>query len=210
MLPEEQIESIKKQLIQHVESTFPEETKDIARRNIETMNPEELEGFLRKNGMLENLDGGNSKEQCIFCSIVSRKIPSYPISEISSALAVLDINPISIGNSIIIPKNHGTLKKIPTEISSLASDISKKIKKEFSPKKIIERKTSLFNHGVLNLIPVYENETFNSERRRATKEELEQNQKALTKAKEKPMPAKPKKEKTKIKSADLWLPKRFP
>src|SRR3989344_8290700 len=142
MLPEEQIESIKKQLIQHVESTFPEETRDIARRNIETMNPGELEGFLRKNGMLENLDGGNSKEQCIFCSIVSRKIPSYPISEISSALAVLDINPISIGNSIIIPKNHGTLKKIPTEISSFVSDISKKIKKEFSPKKIIERKTN--------------------------------------------------------------------
>src|SRR3990167_1283909 len=106
MLPEEQIESIKKQLIQHVESTFPEETRDIARRNIETMNPGELEGFLRKNGMLENLDGGNSKEQLIFCLIFFKKIPSFPISEIRSAFGFFDIKPISNGKSNIIPKNH--------------------------------------------------------------------------------------------------------
>ena len=46
------------------------------------------------------------KEECIFCKIKNKDIPSKIIFENDSHLAFLDIFPISKGHTIIIPKNH--------------------------------------------------------------------------------------------------------
>ena len=43
---------------------------------------------------------------CIFCKIVSGDIPCYKIYEDESILAFLDINPVSAGHTLIIPKEH--------------------------------------------------------------------------------------------------------
>jgi histidine triad (HIT) family protein len=43
---------------------------------------------------------------CIFCKIISGKIPSEKLYENDHALAVLDINPIHYGHALIIPKQH--------------------------------------------------------------------------------------------------------
>ena len=45
-------------------------------------------------------------ETCIFCKIVKGEIPSKKIFENDSVVAFLDINPISKGHSLVIPKNH--------------------------------------------------------------------------------------------------------
>jgi histidine triad (HIT) family protein len=45
-------------------------------------------------------------EECIFCQIVARKIPSHVLFENDNILAFLDIFPISEGHTIVIPKNH--------------------------------------------------------------------------------------------------------
>ena len=43
---------------------------------------------------------------CIFCKIVRGEIPSNKIYEDNLVLAFLDIRPISMGHTLVIPKSH--------------------------------------------------------------------------------------------------------
>lgn len=43
---------------------------------------------------------------CIFCDIVSKKIPSRIVYEDEKVLAMLDISPLSKGHTVILPKKH--------------------------------------------------------------------------------------------------------
>ena len=47
-----------------------------------------------------------SSQDCIFCKIVRGEAPSRKIHEDSDVIAFLDINPASIGHTLIIPKKH--------------------------------------------------------------------------------------------------------
>lgn len=46
------------------------------------------------------------KTDCIFCNIISKKIPSYQVFEDELFIGFLDIFPLSRGNTLLIPKNH--------------------------------------------------------------------------------------------------------
>lgn len=61
------------------------------------------------------------KMNCIFCKIIAGDIPSYKIYEDEYLLAFLDINPISPGHILVIPKEH-TL-----DINTIDNDILLKI-----------------------------------------------------------------------------------
>jgi histidine triad (HIT) family protein len=204
MLSEEQITQIKEQLIQQIDSTFPEENKEQAKQEVLSMNSEQLEAFLEKNNMVQSNQG---EQKCIFCSIISGEIPSTVIDENKDAIATLEINPISSGHILIIPKKHGSLEKIPKYLTTFSDKISKKINSKLKPKNILIEKTSLFGHDILNLIPVYKDETINSERKQASKEELAELQKTLVGKKKEIV----KKQKVKkVDSKNLWLPRRIP
>ncbi len=43
---------------------------------------------------------------CLFCKIIEGSIPSYKIYEDNNVYAFLDINPVSKGHTLIIPKVH--------------------------------------------------------------------------------------------------------
>jgi len=45
-------------------------------------------------------------EDCIFCKIIKGEIPCFKVYEDNSVLAFEDINPISEGHTLIIPKKH--------------------------------------------------------------------------------------------------------
>jgi len=45
-------------------------------------------------------------EDCIFCKIVKGEIPSFKVYEDEKVFAFGDINPISAGHTLIIPKRH--------------------------------------------------------------------------------------------------------
>ena len=45
-------------------------------------------------------------ENCIFCKIVNKEIPSYTVYEDENFLAFLDIHPQSPGHVQVIPKKH--------------------------------------------------------------------------------------------------------
>lgn len=45
-------------------------------------------------------------EDCIFCSIVAGDVPSRSVYEDEDTFAFLDVNPLSRGHTLVIPKGH--------------------------------------------------------------------------------------------------------
>ncbi len=55
-------------------------------------------------------------DQCIFCGIVAKQIPSTFVYEDDSTIAILDINPANKGHTLVMPKTHAeTLMDIQSE-----------------------------------------------------------------------------------------------
>ena len=46
-------------------------------------------------------------DQCVFCRIIARQIPSYVVYENSKYVAFLDNAPFSKGHTLVCPKKHG-------------------------------------------------------------------------------------------------------
>jgi len=206
MLSDEEADEIKQKLISHVESAFPAEQILEAKKQIESMNSEQLESFLERNKLVKHEnDSEKEKTDCVFCSIASGKIKSVSIDEDENAIAVLEINPISKGHAMVIPKNHE--EKPSKEALALAKKVSKKIKKKLAPKEVEISESKLFGHGIINILPVYDKETFKSERKPAKIEELDKVKEELER--EKPKKERKKTKVEKIKEV-LWLPKRIP
>jgi len=71
-----------------------------------------------------------SNAACIFCKIVKGDIPSFKLFESDKVLAFLDINPLSRGHALVIPKYHGEkLLDIPDDQLSEILPVVKKLVK---------------------------------------------------------------------------------
>ncbi|KAB5526410.1 HIT-like domain-containing protein [Coniochaeta sp. 2T2.1] len=67
---------------------------------------------------------------CIFCKIIKGEIPCFKLFESEKTLAFLDVNPLSRGHALVIPKFHGEkLTDIPDEHLSEILPIAKKLVK---------------------------------------------------------------------------------
>ena len=65
---------------------------------------------------------------CIFCKIVKGEIPSYTIYEDEIVKVFLDINPVSNGHCLIIPKKHfENIIDIDLETLSHIDKVTKKL-----------------------------------------------------------------------------------
>jgi diadenosine tetraphosphate (Ap4A) HIT family hydrolase len=210
----EQIENLKKQIISQIESTFPEDKKSSAIKQIKEMGDEQFLKFLKNNQLIDFSDETNESQLNIqnetpFRLIIEKKIPSYFIEENKDSVAVLEINPISKAHIIIIPKKQiKNSEKIPSSLFTLAKKISKRITSNFKPKEISILSSNILGEIIIQILPVYDKESLSSKRNPASKEELEELQKILEK---KPKPKKIKKAKiSKIKEQKIWIPKRIP
>jgi histidine triad (HIT) family protein len=212
MLEEDQIEGIKKQLIEQINSTFPEDKKQEAIQKIEVMNNEELEQFLIQNNLIKS-DGSQPSgegQKCIFCSIVFGDITSTKIAENENAIAILEINPLSKGHTLVIPKEHK--QEISNETKEFAEQIKNLLKEKLSPKDIVLEQKEMFGHGAIDLIPVYGEEEL-KQRTQASPEELEELQKQLsgnTPTQEKPKENSTEEPSQEINEKNTWLPIRIP
>ena len=131
MISLEQAKQIKEQLLSQIEN-FPEDKRETAKSQIETMNSQELEQFLIQNKLIKGPGQETAQEQAVFRLIVEEKIPSFKIDENKQAIAILEINPISKGHSMILLKEPViSTDKIPSQAFSLAKKIAKKIKTKF-------------------------------------------------------------------------------
>ncbi len=180
----EEASKIKEHLLIQLDN-FPEDKRAQVSEQINSMTDEQIEAFVKQNN-LNHLGG-----QCIFCSIVAAKTPSYKIGEDSNAIAILELNPLSKGHSLIIPKEH--LDKVPDSVDLLAQEISRKLKKKFNPNEIKINELKIMDHALLEVIPIYGNET---EKRQASEEELKSLQEEILKVEEIPIPEKPEEVKT--------------
>ncbi|KAK3942081.1 HIT-like domain-containing protein [Diplogelasinospora grovesii] len=65
---------------------------------------------------------------CIFCKIVKGDIPCFKLFESEKTLAFLDINPLSRGHALVIPKYHGEkLTDIPDDSLVELLPVAKKL-----------------------------------------------------------------------------------
>jgi histidine triad (HIT) family protein len=70
----------------------------------------------------------NFDESCIFCKIVSKQAPSSILYEDEEVMAFLDIRPLYLGHTQVIPKKHFIdILDIPVELLSRVHSIAKHI-----------------------------------------------------------------------------------
>lgn len=66
----------------------------------------------------------NLVEDCIFCKIIGQEIPCHKVYEDSHYLAFLDINPIDVAHTILIPKYHAeNFLELPFEYMNKLGEI---------------------------------------------------------------------------------------
>ncbi|MBU3906901.1 MAG: HIT domain-containing protein [Nanoarchaeota archaeon] len=211
MLSPEQAEQIKSQIIAQIEQNFPQDKKNDAKSQIMAMNDEELEVFLKRNSLIQGTEDTVQNQECVFCSIIKGDTSSYKIDENQDAIAVLEINPISKGHSLIIPKEHiSSADELPSEAFNLAKQVAKRIKSKFNPKDVVISSTKAFNHIIINLLPIYEQEHLGSQRTKENTETLEKIQKEIEKIPEPKKPEIIEKEKPRELEGKIRLPRRIP
>ncbi|RDW73893.1 HIT protein [Coleophoma crateriformis] len=67
---------------------------------------------------------------CIFCKIIKGDIPSFKLFESDKVFAFLDIQPLSKGHALVIPKHHGEkLVDIPDDQLAEILPVVKKLVK---------------------------------------------------------------------------------
>ena len=79
-----------------------------------------------------------SESSCIFCKIVAGEIPSIDVYENEHVLAFMDINPISTGHVLVIPKGHWSdLYTMPDEqlghVSAIVRKVAIAVRKALNP-----------------------------------------------------------------------------
>ncbi|MFX1327088.1 MAG: HIT family protein [Promethearchaeota archaeon] len=128
------------------------------------------------------------KEDCIFCKIAYKEIPSKIIFENNLNLAFLDISPISKGHVVVIPKNHySNLEDIPnyelTELYRVVKHLATKIheKLKIDGYNILQNNFKaagqVISHFHVHIIPRnYEDDKFRIKipRTQASEEDLEE------------------------------------
>ena len=104
---------------------------------------------------------------CVFCKIIKGDIPSYTIYEDEIVKVILDINPVSNGHMLIIPKTHYVnLMDIDDSVLSHIMNTSRDLYKKYKDKLNMDGLSITQNndygqevkHYHLHLIPRYEND----------------------------------------------------
>jgi len=207
------LENIKTKLIEHINANYLSTEAEKFISEINSMNENEFVEFLKQQGLLK--EGTSTNSKCIFCSIVFGDVPSTKIAENEKATAILDINPASKGHAIVIPKEHVESKEnLPPEVGKLATEIKDKLQKAFSPKRIDLISTNAMGHEILNVLPVYENETLESERKKLSSEDAEKIRNEIEESENEKEETEVTQEQTEseeeINETNTWLPKRIP
>jgi histidine triad (HIT) family protein len=48
----------------------------------------------------------NLMEECVFCKIIKKELPSYSVFEDENYIAFFDIRPLNPGHTLVLPKGH--------------------------------------------------------------------------------------------------------
>jgi histidine triad (HIT) family protein len=96
----------------------------------------------------------------VFSKIIARELPAYIVAEDENNMAILDINPLTIGHVLVFPKIEVDLlfDLHPEQYSSLMAftqELGKRMKSVFSQKRITMSVVGLeVPHAHIHLIPI--------------------------------------------------------
>tara|TARA_B100000989_G_scaffold285322_1_gene252919 strand:+ start:10625 stop:11023 length:399 start_codon:yes stop_codon:yes gene_type:complete len=116
----------------------------------------------------------------IFSRIINRELPSYIVCEDNENIAFLDINPLSIGHTLIVPKLEVDNIFILNEnyynsLFSFAKKVATNMKKKITCNRIGMSVVGLdVPHAHIHLIPInsFEDMNFNKSTLKLTDEEM--------------------------------------
>jgi len=219
-ISKENAEIIKKQLLQQIEN-IPSKDKDKLKQYIASLSEEQLEEFLKQNNIQVTSQPKNQgkninqaeNEKPIFQSIVEGEIPSYQIAENKDAIAILELNPLSLGHVLIIPKKQTSVEKMSKNAFSLAQRISKKLKTKLKPDDIKIETSSFQDYPMINIIPIYKDKQLQKTKAETkqleelkTKLEIKKRRKIISLDKKTKTTNKTKKTKSKLKEIPFRIP----
>lgn len=99
-------------------------------------------------------------DDCVFCKIVSGRVPSIKVFENSDYLAFLDIAPRTLGHTLLVPKSHHRwIYDVPdfSEYWQMALKITRAMKKALSPKSVAFMAFGAeVPHAHISIIPMYD------------------------------------------------------
>ena len=109
---------------------------------------------------------------CLFCKIIKGDIPSYKVYEDDDTLAFLDINPDSMGHTLVIPKKHfnnyedidlNTISKVNKTGKIVYNMLKEKLKPEGI--KLVQNNGVIQDvlHYHLHIIPIYTSDRYGKE-----------------------------------------------
>jgi histidine triad (HIT) family protein len=98
----------------------------------------------------------------VFCKIIKGEVPAYKVWEDENFLAFLDINPQSLGHTLVIPRKHYRwVWDLPNfgEYFEKVRIVEKKLEKALAPE-FVEMKVFGIDvlHAHVHLIPHYQKE----------------------------------------------------
>lgn len=155
--------------------------QQLTEEDVKNMSPEQLAELQKQN--------------CIFCHIVSGKIPAKKVYEDEHCTGILDINPATKGHILLIPKEHYViLPQVPENITRHLGMVSKNLSK-IAIKSLGSTGTNIFiangavagqraPHLIVHVIPRFEGDNvscFELPERDITNEDLSNIQNALAK-----------------------------
>lgn len=161
------------------------------------------------------------REQCIFCQIIDNKVPAKKVYSDEIVTAVLDINPLNLGHTLLLPNEHffvmpQTPQKIIGHMFKVAKKLSNAILKGLSA-----TGTTVFvangeaagqrqpGHLMIHIIPRFDNDDakINLPEKEFNEEDLKKAQEAILTTIKSMMNAqeKPKKEPEKKKAEEVNL-----
>src|SRR3989344_7136810 len=198
-LTPEQVQELKEQLKQEVQH-LPEQQRQAAELQIENMSAETIETMLKQQQSREG-------QKTIFRMIADKEVSAHQVEENDAAIAVLDINPISRGHTLVIPKQSvADITSMPPSALELAKRSASLIKEKLAAKEAEIQPEKKFGEVIIHIIPIYDAPlSLSSPRQKASESELGQ---TLAKIKEqKPEVIKIVKDST---EQAVQLPRRIP
>jgi histidine triad (HIT) family protein len=128
-----------------------------------------------------------TNKNCIFCKIAKGEIPAVKIWEDQKYLAFLDVNPINIGHTLLIPKKHTDYifdleDEGYSELMLKSKEIAKLLKEKLNPKRIgVIIEGFAIPHVHIHLVPINNPDEICNKRKPIQSEELNKIAEKITK-----------------------------
>jgi histidine triad (HIT) family protein len=82
-----------------------------------------------------------ANQDCIFCKIAAGQLPAHKVYEDDDVIAILDINPVNPGHTLVIPKEHTEhFEEMGGEryqnVMNVTQRVARAIKKTYNPPRV--------------------------------------------------------------------------